>query len=103
MKFLDIVIAEESSLKEKEEQAGSPELELPPTLEKLGYAYHALNRFEDAQQAYERALRLRLESGQAESNEVINCVHAIGKVFQEIEPEQYEKAKNSLDKLKGSL
>jgi len=78
MKFLDIVIAEESSLKAKEEQASSPELELPPTLEKLGYAYHAVNRFEDAQQAYERALRLRLESGQAESAEVINCVHALG-------------------------
>ncbi|MBA3856435.1 MAG: hypothetical protein C0507_05940 [Cyanobacteria bacterium PR.3.49] len=78
MKFLDIVIAEESSLKEKEGQAGSGNSELPPTLEKLGYAYHALSRFVDAQEAYERALYLRLEAGQGDSPEVINCIHALG-------------------------
>lgn len=78
MKFLDIVIAEESSLKEKEGRADLKDSELPPTLEKLGYAYHALNRFEDAQEAYERALQLRLQAGQGDSAEVINCIHALG-------------------------
>lgn len=63
MKFLDIVINEESSLKEKEKKSGSEDFELAPTLEKLGYAYHALNRFHDAQEAYERALRIRLAAG----------------------------------------
>ncbi len=36
MKFLDIVINEESSLKAKEEKSGSDDYELAPTLEKLG-------------------------------------------------------------------
>ncbi len=78
MKFLDIVIAEESSLKEKEAKSGSNDQELAPTLEKLGYAYHALNRFHDAQEAYERALRLRLAAGQSDTAELIPCVHALG-------------------------
>jgi len=77
MKFLDIIIAEESSLKEREGRAGQ-EMELAATLEKLGYAYHALNRFEDAQQAYERALDLRFEAGQGETVDVISCIHALG-------------------------
>jgi tetratricopeptide (TPR) repeat protein len=78
MKFLDIVIAEESSLKAREQQSGSQDHELAPTLEKLGYAYHALNRFHDAQEAYERALRLRLAAGQGDTAELIPCVHALG-------------------------
>lgn len=78
MKFHDIVIAEESSLKQKEEQSGLQDHELAPTLEKLGYAYHALNRFHDAQEAYERALRLRLAAGQSDTAELIPCVHALG-------------------------
>lgn len=78
MKFLDIVIAEESSLREKEERAGADDHELAPTLEKLGYAYHALNRFHDAQESYERALRLRLAAGQGDTAEIIPCIHALG-------------------------
>ncbi len=78
MKFLDIVIAEESSLKQKEEQSGTHDTELAPTLEKLGYAYHALNRFSDAEEAYERALSLRIAAGQSDSYELIGCVHALG-------------------------
>ncbi|HIA55356.1 MAG TPA: tetratricopeptide repeat protein [Candidatus Melainabacteria bacterium] len=78
MKFLDIVIAEESSLKEKEERAGTQDHELAPTLEKLGYAYHALNRFHDAQESYERALRIRLAAGQGDTAELIPCIHALG-------------------------
>jgi len=78
MKFQEIVIAEESSLREKEGRAGAPEYELAPTLEKLGYAYHALNRFHDAQDAYERALRIRLAAGQGDTAELIPCIHALG-------------------------
>lgn len=78
MKFQEIVVAEESSLREKEERAGAQEHELAPTLEKLGYAYHALNRFHDAQEAYERALRIRLAAGQGDTAELIPCIHALG-------------------------
>ncbi len=78
MKFLDIVIAEESNLKEKEQRGGADDHELAPTLEKLGYAYHALNRFHDAQESYERALRLRLAAGQGDTAEIIPCIHALG-------------------------
>lgn len=78
MKFLDIVIAEESNLKQKEEVSGAHDSELAPTLEKLGYAYHALNRYQDAQESYERAMRLRIAAGQSETAEFIPCIHALG-------------------------
>lgn len=78
MKFVDIVISEEFNLRSREQQAGSDVYDLAPTLEKLGYAYHALNRLDDAQQAYERALKIRLANGQANTDAVIPCIHALG-------------------------
>lgn len=78
MKFYDIVIEEESTLRAKELSAGVEDHGLAPTLEKLGYAYHALNRFHDAQEAYERAFRLRLTAGQGETEAIIPCIHALG-------------------------
>lgn len=79
MKFSELVANQEQIINRVPEDSG--DLALAPIFEELGYGYHALERYQEAISAYERALAIRQSSGQADSLSMLTATHALGLIY----------------------
>ena len=88
MKFSELVAQQELTITRAQPEVD--DLALAPIFEELGYGYHALERYDEAIIAYEKAMQIREASGQSKTVALLTSTHALGLIYRL--SGQYQKA-----------